>query len=175
MKYSIIKPIFKKGDKNSISNYRPISLLTSSKICEKVIYARLYEHLIYNNILVNEQLGFRANSSTDKATYKLLNEILNALNNKLMVGGIFCDFEKVFDCVNHNILLSKLKFCGINGTIYMSIKFYLQDRFQRLVISFRILHNATTSDWGKISHGVPQGSILGSLLFLYILTTCQRF
>jgi hypothetical protein len=85
-------------------NYRPIFLLTSfSKIFEKVIYARLYQHLIDNNILVNEQFGFRANSSTDKATYQLINEILNVLNNKLMVGGIFCDLGKAFDSVNHNI------------------------------------------------------------------------
>jgi hypothetical protein len=149
-------------------NYRPIPLLTCfSEIFEKVIYPRLYQHLIDNNIFVNEQFEFRANSSTDKATYKLLKEILNALNNKLMVGGVFCDLEKAFDCVNH-ILLSKLKFYGVNGTICKLIKSYLQDRFQRVVIDFRVLHSTTTSDWGKISHGVPQGSILGPLLFLYI-------
>jgi Notch-like protein len=85
LKYSIIKPIFKKGDKNPMSEYRPMSLLTSfSKIFEKVMYVRLYQHLIDNNILVNERFEFTANSSTDMATYKLL----NALNNKLMVGGI---------------------------------------------------------------------------------------
>lgn len=72
----------------------------------KVICGRLYELLNVNSTLVNEQFGFRVSCSTNKATCKLLNEILNALNNKLKVGGIFCDLEKTFDCVNHNILLS---------------------------------------------------------------------
>jgi hypothetical protein len=75
---------------NSISNYRPLSLLTSFlKIYEDVVYARLYKYLIDDNILVNEQSGFRVNFSTDKVTYKLLNDILNALINKLIVGSIF--------------------------------------------------------------------------------------
>jgi hypothetical protein len=122
-----------------MSNYRPISLLTSfSKIFEKVMYEKLYQHLIDNNILVNEQFGFRTYSSTDKATCKLLNKILNALNNKLMVRGTFCDLEKVFDCVNH-ILLCKLKFYSVNGTIYKLIKSYLQDRCQRVAIDSRVL------------------------------------
>jgi hypothetical protein len=83
-----------------MNNYRPTPLLTSfSKIVEKVICARLHQHITSNNILVNEQYGFRRNSSTEKATYKLIYEILNALNNKTSVGRIFCHLKKAFDCV----------------------------------------------------------------------------
>ena len=108
-----MKPLLQKGDGKDVANYRPISLLTSfSKVFEKIIYNRPLKH-IETNILVNEQFGFRISSSTDKASYKLTDEILNALNNKRMIGGIFCDLQKTFDCVNHNILLTKLEFYGI--------------------------------------------------------------
>jgi Notch-like protein len=133
LKFSEIKPIYKKGEKNLISSYRPISLLTPfSKIFQKVIYKRLSKHLVNNNILVNDQFGFRANSSTGKATYRLLDQILLALNDGRNVGGIFCDLEKAFDCVNHKILLSKLEFYGISGPIYKLILSYLERRFQRI-------------------------------------------
>jgi len=99
---SQIKPIFKKGNKTEKSNYRPISLLTSfSKVFEKVIYKRLHYHIKNNNILAKEQHGFRNNSSTEIASYNLINNILKALNNKMWVGGIFCDLTKAFDYVNH--------------------------------------------------------------------------
>jgi hypothetical protein len=99
----VVKPLFKKGDNRDIRNYRPISLPTSfSKIFEKMIYMRLSKHVIYNAILSSELYGFRSNSSTEKAMFKLLNYILHALNNKAHVGSIFCDFKKAFDCVNHD-------------------------------------------------------------------------
>jgi hypothetical protein len=79
---------------------------------------RIYKHLNDNNILAKEQFGFRQHSSIEKAIYELLNEILNALNNRSMMRGIFCDLEKAFDCVNHDILLTKLKFYGIMGPAY---------------------------------------------------------
>ena len=103
LKYAILKPLLKKGDKENVTNYRPISLLTSfSKVFEQIIYDRLLKHIETNNILTVEQFGFRTSSSTEKASYKLTDDILNALNNRLMVGGIFCDVQKAFDCVNHN-------------------------------------------------------------------------
>jgi hypothetical protein len=81
--------------------------------------------------LVNEQFGFRTKLSTAKATLSLISETLDALNNKKTVGGIFCDLEKAFDCINHNILLSKLEFCGIRGKFNDLIRSYLNNRNQK--------------------------------------------
>jgi len=94
LKYAIVKPILKKGNKEKVTNYRPISLLTCfSKVLERLIYDRLLKHITTNNILSSEQFGFRTASSTEKASYKLIDDVLNALNNKLTVGGIFCDLQ----------------------------------------------------------------------------------
>jgi len=93
----VVKPLFKKGDKNDMSNYRPISLLSSfSKVFEKAMYNQLQEHLNKFNILAEEQFGFKKDSSTNKAIYKLINETLLALKNKTLIGGIFFDLEKAF-------------------------------------------------------------------------------
>jgi hypothetical protein len=138
--------MYKQGDRNDVANYRPISLLTSfSKVFEKITYDRLLQHITINNILVEEQFGFRTSSSTDKASYKLIDEILNALNNRMMVGGIFCDLQKAFDCVNHNILLTKLEFYGITGIAHKLIKSYPEGRHQRVV-----LNNISCSNWSEI-------------------------
>jgi hypothetical protein len=93
-------------------NFGLISLLASfSKIFKKVIYLRLHQHIQHNNILANEQYGCTHNPLTERASYKLLDNILSGLNNKLLVGGIFCNLKKAFDCVSYNInsLLHKLK------------------------------------------------------------------
>jgi hypothetical protein len=115
-----------------------------------------------NNILAREQYGFRNKLSTETAMYKLINEVLNALNNGIFVGGIFCDLKRAFDCVNHDTLLSKLEFHGVIGKSSTLIKSYLSDRYQRVVINNGHLY----SDWAKIKNAVPPGSILGPLLFL---------
>jgi hypothetical protein len=111
-----VKPIYKKGEKSFISNYRPISLLIAfSKIFEKVMYLRVSDFSNSNNILASEQFGFRKNVSTDRAFFNFTHEILSGLNNKMHVGGIACDLGKTPDCVNHELLLLKLHFYGIQN------------------------------------------------------------
>jgi hypothetical protein len=169
VKYAIIKPIFKKGGVQDITNYKPISLLTFfSKVIEKLIYARLLDHITTNSILVNEQYGFKTRYSTELATFSLINNILTAMNNNLKIGDIFCDFQKAFDCVNHEILLNKLEFYGIKGNFKTLIESYLTSRYQKVTLN----NNTTTnrsSKWELINNGVPQSSILGPLFFyIYI-------
>jgi len=123
--------------------------------------------------LVKEQFGFREKSPTDMATYALLNTVLSSLDKKLLVGGIFCDLQKAFDCVNHNILLTKLEFYGISGIATQLMRSYLNDRYQRIVIK----DNKTsrqTSEWELVKHGVPPGSILCPLLFLVYINDLSR-
>ena len=107
LKYAIIKPLHKNDDKCEVSNYRPVSLLTSfSKIFEMVMQRRILKRLTNSVILGTEKYGFRLGLRTNSATYNLMTEILNAINNKLLVGGILCDLEEAFVFVNHDILLS---------------------------------------------------------------------
>jgi len=161
LKFAEVKPLLKKGDPTNCSNYRPISILTSfSKVIEKIIYKRLYYYLIDNKILVKEQMGFQEKLSTDTATYAFLNTVLSSLDSKNYAGGLFCDLEKTFDCVNHDILLAKMKFCGVTGIAHNLIRSYLTNRYQRTKI------NQSSSTWERVNHGVPQGSVLGPLLFL---------
>jgi hypothetical protein len=118
---------------------------------------------------VDEQFGFLPDSSTEKATNRLLDQILTALNVGHNVGGIFCDLKKAFDCVNHKILLSKLEFYGISCLMHKSIGSYLKGRSQRIRFQAKDYNLSIYSNWGIISLGVPQGSILGPLLFfIYI-------
>jgi len=153
IKYATIRPWFKKGNKDDVNNYRPISILTLfSKIFEKVIQTRLLIHLTDNNIIVKEQYGFRTNLKTDNAMYHLTNEILNALNNKVSIGGIFCNLEKAFDYVNHKILLTKLEFYGITGNHHKLYKSYLMDRYQRTLLYNENSH-ITILPWSKVEQG----------------------
>jgi len=166
LKYAIVKSFFKKGDKQDISNYRPISLLISfSKIIEKLIYTRLHTHIDMNSILVQGQFGFQSHCSTEQAAFNLINSTLTAVNDSLLVGGIFCDLQKAFNCVNHKILLEKLEFYGVEGKFKALIASYLTGRYQRVALD-NITDNSNYSKWEMIKCGVPQGSIVDPLFFL---------
>jgi hypothetical protein len=91
---------------------------------------------------------------------------LAAVNNNLIIGRIFCDLEKAFDSVNHDILFSKCEFHGFRGKTNALLRSYFSDRYQRVPINNRFYNNTTSSEWSKIKNGVPQGSVLGPLFFL---------
>jgi len=135
LKFSEVRPLYKTGYKTEFSNYRPISLLTSfSKIIEKIIFKRLYNYLNNNNILVDHQYGFRKKLSTETAIHTLLNNVLLSFERRNFVGGIFCDLQKAFDCVNHEILLDKMKLYGISRIPNKLMKSYLENRYQRISV-----------------------------------------
>jgi hypothetical protein len=149
-----------------MSNYRPISLLTSfSKVVEKLIYARLQAHITVNSILRNDQYGFRSHYSTEQATFTLLNNILVAMNNNQKVGGIFCDSRKTCDCMNHSILLENLEFYGIKGNIKTLLESYLTGRYQKVILN-RNTNTTNSLEWELLKARVPQGSVLEPSFFL---------
>jgi hypothetical protein len=129
MKYASLRHIYKTGEKSDMSNYRPISLLIAfSKVLERVMYNRLKQHIDTNNIIASKQFGFRENRNTETAIYTLTNHILKALEQCRQTVGTFCDLTKAFDCVIHDILLSKLIVYGICGKVIMWLKSYLEGR-----------------------------------------------
>lgn len=164
-----IIPIHKKGTKTLLANYRPISLLSSfSKIFEKAMAARLMDYLTQHSLLSACQHGFRPGYSTERALHSLSQSIYHSIDNKLYQITLFCDFTKAFDTISHSILFEKLITYGIRGPAYHWIKSYLSHRKQ-----FTIINNVSSS-LQSINCGIPQGSVLGPLLFLIYINDISR-
>ena len=157
-------PVLKSGDPKLFSDYRPILLLPSvSKVIERLVYNRLYKFISKHNLLYSKQYGFRRNHSTYMAAISLVDKISQGLDNKLTTAGIFLDLSKAFDTIDHNILMNKLFAYGVRGVAYDWFKSYLHDRCNY------VQFNNSSSHYSLCNIGVPQGSILGPLLFmLYI-------
>ena len=161
LKIAKVIPVFKSGDPRLMNNFRPISLLSNfSKIIEKIMYLRLMNHLNANNIISESQFGFRPGHSTVHPMIHLSNFVTRSFNEKKHVIAIFCDLQKAFDTVDHEILLKKLKKIGVSGTELKWFQNFLTERKQFVQI------DDASSSLLKIIIGVPQGSILGPLLFL---------
>ena len=160
LKIAKVVPIFKKDDQAQIKNYRPISVLpVMSKIFENAMHTQLMEYFTFHNLLASQQYGFRPNRSTELAALELMDRNINFMNQGFCPVNIYLDLSKAFDSLNYDILLSKLKFYGLQNNALQLLKSYLSDRSQYVQID-NVKSNPHT-----VSCGIPQGSVLGPLLF----------
>lgn len=161
MKIARVKPLHKSKDRSNLDNYRPISILASiSKVLEKVVFKRVYNFFDNNSLFSENQFGFRPGHSTTDATLEFTQSINKAFENNESSIGLFCDLSKAFDTVEHAILLKKLEHYGIRGIALKWFESYLSER--KLYVQL----DDIKSDLHSNLYGVPQGSILGPLLFI---------
>ena len=161
LKVSKVIPIYKSGDKTKVNNYRPISLLPSlSKVMEKLLVVRLTSFLNASGILYDRQYGFRKKRTTTQAVLDLVTNLYDNISKNKLSSLVAVDLTKAFDTVNHKILLEKLDYYGIRGICNDLIRSYLSNRQQTVYIA------QESSTMRLVKSGVPQGSVLGPLLFI---------
>ena len=161
LKLSKVIPVFKKGCSSEPSNFRPISLLSNiDKIFEKLMYSRIFSFLEASNVIYSRQFGFRKAHSTNHALISMVERIKKHLDKGQVAVGVFVDLQKAFDTVDHEILCYKLNHYGIRGITNQWFSSYLRNRPQFVSVS------NCSSDTKNMKYGVPQGSVLGPLLFL---------
>jgi len=161
MKQAKVIPLYKKDEDYLIKNYRPVSILPAlSKVAERIMHNQLHNYFHNSNLYYNSQYGFRKHHSTELAAIELIDRITTKLDNGEIPINIYMDLSKAFDTLNHEILLHKLQYYGLYGQSLQLFKSYLENRTQS------VYFNETYSNDLSITAGVPQGSILGPLLFI---------
>ena len=161
LKIDKVVPIYKKGENTQFCNYRPIFLLPAiSKVIEKIMYSQLDNFFKTQKHLYENQYGFRTEHSTEFSALELADRVITCMDHNETPINIYLDFSKAFDALYHEILFTKLQYYGIHGTSLELVKSYITNRKQYVEIE------DTKSKMLDISTGVPQGSILGPLLFI---------